>query len=135
MFLQPKKIKFKKTKKGKLKKIEFKTNRLKFGILGLKSLESGIITAKQIEAARQAISRKVKKKGKIWIRIFPYVPITSKPLSARMGKGKGSVSHWGAKISGGTILFEVCGQDTQILLNALKTGGAKLPVKTKITYI
>ena len=135
MFLQPKKIKYKKTKKGKLNKFEFKTNKLKFGTVGLKAVNSAIITARQIEASRQAISRKIKKKGKLWIRIFPDIPITSKSVAARMGKGKGSVSHWGAKVYGGSILFEICGvKDFNIVKNALKTGGAKLPLKTRIIH-
>lgn len=134
MFLQPKKTKYKKTKKGKIRKLEFKANKLIFGSVGLKAINSGIITARQIEATRQAISRKVKKKGKIWIRIFPDVPITAKPISARMGKGKGSLSHWGAKVKGGTMLFEICGvKDIKIIKSALRTGSAKLPLKTKIS--
>lgn len=133
MFLQPKKTKYKKTRKGKLRKLEFKTNKLKFGTVGLKSINSGIITARQIEAARQAISRKIKKKGKLWIRIFPDLPITAKPLASRMGKGKGALSHWGVKVKGGTVLFEICGiEDPKIIKNSLKTGSAKLPLKTKI---
>lgn len=133
MFLQPKKTKYKKTKKGKLNKLEYKTNKLKFGTIGLKAVNSAIITARQIEASRQAISRKIKKKGKLWIRSFPDIPITSKSLAARMGKGKGSISHWGARIKGGSIIFEICGvKDFNITKNALRTGGAKLPLKTKI---
>lgn len=133
MFLQPKKTKYKKTKKGKLNKLEFKTNKLKFGTIGLKAVNSATISARQIEAARQAISRKIKKKGKLWIRIFPDVPITAKSVASRMGKGKGSLSHWGAKIKGGSVLIEICGvKDLNIIKNALRTGGAKLPLKTKI---
>ena len=133
MFLQPKKTKYKKTRKGKLNKLEFRTNKLKFGTVGLKAVNSAIVTARQIEASRQAISRKIKRKGKLWIRIFPDTPITSKSVASRMGKGKGSVSHWGAKVHGGSILFEICGiKDFSIIKNALKTGGAKLPLKTRI---
>ncbi len=134
MFLQPKKTKYSKVKKGKLRKLEFKKNKLQFGSVGLKAVNSAVLTARQIESTRQAISRKIKKKGKIWIRIFPDLPITTKPISARMGKGKGSLSHWSARIKGGTMLFEICGiKDYKIIKNALRTGGAKLPVKTKIT--
>ena len=93
MFLQPKQTKNKKTKKGKIQKLEFRTNKLQFGNIGLKAMNSAIITARQIESTRQAISRKIKKKGKIWIRVFPDLPITAKPISSRMGKGKGSLSH------------------------------------------
>ena len=133
MFLQPKKTKYKKTKKGKLNKLEYKTNKLQFGTIGLKAVNSAIITARQIEASRQAISRKIKKKGKLWIRTFPDIPITSKSVDARMGKGKGAISHWGARVKGGSIIFEICGvKDFNIVKNALRTGGAKLPVKTKI---
>lgn len=132
MFLEPKKPKHKKLHKGKLRQLEFKANKLQFGNVGLKAVNSGIITARQIEATRQAISRKIKKKGKIWIRVFPDLPITAKPMSARMGKGKGSLSHWGVRVRGGTILFEICGvKDPQILQTALRTGSAKLPLKTK----
>lgn len=128
----PKKTKYKKIKKGKLKRLESKENVLKFGTIGLKAQESGIITSRQIEAARQAIVRKIKRKGKIWIRIFPHLPITSKPIGVRMGKGKGQISHWGARVRGGTILFEICGVSIVTVTLALKTGGAKLPIKTKI---
>jgi large subunit ribosomal protein L16 len=131
MFLQPKKTKFKKTRKGTLKSLDFnKSNKLKFGTIGLKAMESGMITARQIEAARQAINRKIKRKGKIWIKIFPDIPVTSKPISSRMGKGKGSVSHWCAKVRGGTTIFEICGVKKSVVIEAFKTGGAKLPVKT-----
>ena len=133
MFLQPKKVKFKKIRKGKLVALEFKSNKLRFGTIGLKAAEAGIITARQIEACRQAMSRKIKKKGKSWIRIFPDIPITSKPISARMGKGKGALSHWGARIRGGTVLFEICGvKDPKITMAALRTGQAKLPIKTRV---
>jgi large subunit ribosomal protein L16 len=126
------KIKFKKTRKGKLVKFEFKSNQLKFGVIGLKAAEAGILNSRQIEAARQAISRKTKRKGKIWIKIFPNLPITSKPTGTRMGKGKGQISHWGAKVRGGTVIFEICGVNIRTVISALKTGGAKLPIKTKI---
>jgi large subunit ribosomal protein L16 len=128
----PRQTKYKKTKKGKLVKLEFKANKLTFGNVGLKAAESGIINSKQIEAARQAIVRKIKRKGKVWIKIFPDLPITSKPTGIRMGKGKGAVSHWGARVRGGTVLFEICGVSFSTVLLALRTGGAKLPIKTKI---
>ena len=134
MFNGPKYIKFKKTKKGNLKKLEFKANKLQFGTIGLKAAESGIISAKQIETARQAITRKIKRKGKVWIRIFPYLPITSKPTGIRMGKGKGNFSHWGSRVKSGNVLFEICGINPDNIIKALKTGGAKLPIKTKIFH-
>lgn len=132
MYNGPRQTKFKKTKKGKLVKLEFKSNSLKFGTIGLKAAESGIISYKQIEAARQAIVRKIKRKGKVWIRIFPDLPITSKPTGIRMGKGKGQIDHWGARVRGGTVLFEICGVNSNSALAAFRTGGAKLPIKTKI---
>ena len=134
MILLPKRSKFKKVKKGKLTKFEFKSNNLKFGTIGLKAKESGIISARQIESARQAIVRKVSRKGKLWIRIFPDLPITNKPREVRMGKGKGSVSFWAARVSAGRVLFEICGVATSIACLAFRTGGAKLPIKTKIIF-
>lgn len=132
MFLQPRKIKYRKTRKGKLKNLEFKANTIKFGELGLKAETAGMITARQIEAARRAIARKIKRKGKIWICIFPDLPITAKPIESRMGKGKGPVSHWVARVRGGSTLFEVCGIPTHIAIEALRSGSKKLPMKTKI---
>ncbi len=132
MFLQPRKTKYKKIRKGRLKKLEFKANTIKFGELGLKAQVSGMITARQIESARRAIARKIKRKGKIWICIFPDLPITSKPTESRMGKGKGAVSHWAARVRGGTTLFEVCGIPTHVAIEALKSGSKKLPIRTKI---
>ena len=132
MLKKPKQNKYKKTKKGKLTKFEFKSNDLNFGNIGLKAAESGILSARQIEASRQAIMRKIKRKGKVWVKIFPDLPITSKPTGIRMGKGKGQVSHWGAKVRGGTVIFELCGITLSIAISALRTGGAKLSIKTKI---
>ncbi len=132
MFLQPKKTKYKKTRKGKLKKLEVKANTLRFGELGLKAEVAGLITARQIEAARRAIARKIKRKGKIWISIFPDLPITEKATESRMGKGKGAVSYWVARVRGGTTLFEICGIPKHIAIEALRSGSQKLPVKTKI---
>ena len=132
MFNAPQKSKFKKTKKGKLKKLEYKATNLTFGTVGLKAKEAGILNVRQIEAARQSIARKTKRKAKIWIKIFPDLPITSKPTGVRMGKGKGQVSHWGARVKGGAVLFEVCGANLKIIIHALKTASAKLPIKTKI---
>ena len=134
MLNAPRKTKYKKTKKGKLVKLEFKSTSLSFGTVGLKASEAGILNARQIEAARQAIARKTKRKAKIWIKIFPDVAITAKPTGVRMGKGKGQVSHWGARVRGGTVLFEVCGVNLKVILTALKTASAKLPIKTKIFH-
>ena len=132
MFLQPRKTKYKKTRKGRLKLLEFKSNNIKFGELGLKAQVAGVISARQIEAARRAIVRKIKRKGKVWICIFPDLPITAKPTESRMGKGKGVVSYWVARVRGGTTLFEICGVPNHIAVEALKAGSQKLPVKTKI---
>ena len=132
MFLQPRKTKYRKARKGRLKKLEFKSNSVKFGELGLKAQGAGMITANQIEAARRTMARKIKRKGKIWIRIFPDLPITAKPTESRMGKGKGAVSYWVARVRGGTTLFEICGIPKHIAIEALKAGSKKLPIKTKI---
>jgi large subunit ribosomal protein L16 len=132
MFLQPRKTKYKKLRKGKLKKLEFKASTIRFGEFGLKAQVAGMITARQIEAARRTIARKIKRKGKIWICIFPDLPITAKPTESRMGKGKGAVSYWAARVRGGTTLFEVCGIPKHIAMEALRAGSKKLPVKTKI---
>lgn len=134
MLLQPKKTKYKKSRKGKLPRLNFKSIDLKFGNIGLKAIESGIITSRQLESARQAINRKIKRKGKLWLRIFPSIPVTVKPTAVRMGKGKGSVNHWVVKIGAGTILIELCGVSHFVAKAALKTGKAKLPLKTKIFY-
>jgi large subunit ribosomal protein L16 len=134
MWLQPKKTKYKKMQKGKLTKTNFRSNRLTFGSIGLKAIKSGTISSRHIEAARQAIVRKLSRKGKLWIRVFPTIPITAKPIEVRMGKGKGNVSHWGVKISSGTVLFEVDGIAKNIAISAFQTGGAKLPIKTAILW-
>jgi len=134
MFLQPKHFKYKKIKKGKLQKHKYKKNKLDFGNIGLKACESGYITARQLEAARQAIVRKTGRQGKLWVKIYPKTPITKKPNEVRMGKGTGTISHWAAKTRGGSVIFELTGIDDTIARNAFRTGGAKLPVITKICY-
>ena len=132
MFLQPKKRKYKKSHKGRLKNFNFKSCSVQLGSIALQAVESGYISAKQIESARQSINRKIKRKGKIWIKIFPNNPVTKKPTEVRMGKGKGSVSHWSAKVKAGSVLFEIAGISLKKAVSALSTGGAKLPLKTKI---
>ena len=134
MLLQPKKLKHKKLHKNSLAFLNFKSNSLKFGTIGLKVIESGFISARNIEAARQAINRKLKRKGKLWIRIFPHLPVTSKGVGTRMGKGKGAIAQYSAKVSGGTLLFELCGVAFSSAKAAFQTGGAKLPLKTKIIW-
>ena len=131
MLLQPNKVKHKKIRKGKLIRFCYDSD-LSFGTIGLKALESGFVSARQLESARQAIARKMKKKGRLWVRIFPSLPVTKKPAEVRMGKGKGNVSHWVAKIKGGSTLFEVCGVNKKTAVKAFKTGGAKLSVRTQI---
>jgi len=131
MFI-PKKTKFKKYRKGKLKPQTNGLIHLKYGALGLKCLESFRLTSSQIESVRQNINRKIKRKGKIWINVFPDTPVTSKPSEIRMGKGKGSVDYWVSKINAGKIIFEVIGPKSQLLYKALKSAANKLPVKTFI---
>lgn len=132
MFLQPKRSKYKKIRKGILPNLEFRSNKLQFGTIGLKAAESGTISARQLEAARQSITRKINRKGKLWIRIFPSLPITTKPIEVRMGKGKGSVDFWASKVGTGCVIFELCGVTKNTAIAAFKTGGAKLPIKTLI---
>lgn len=134
MIQGPKKLKFKKIKKGRLKKFNFKSsnNKLIFGTLGLKTINSGFINIKQLEAARKAIARHTKRKSKIWIKIATAFPVTAKSTGVRMGKGKGQFSHWSARTRGGTIIFEICGFNINSMILALKAGGKKLPIKTQI---
>ena len=134
MLLQPNKTKYKKLQKGKLSKFNFRSNQLKFGNMGLKVTKSGTISSRQIEAARQAIVRKLNKKGKLWIRVFPTIPITKKPTEVRMGKGKGIFSHWSVKVNAGTVIFETLGAAPINAITAFKTGGAKLPIRTKVLF-
>ena len=123
--LFPKKLRFKKIKKGKLKKYEYRSNFLKFGTIGLKAINSGFITSKQIESAKQAITKKIHRKGKVWVTVFPDQPITAKPTEVRMGKGKGAFSHWAAKVKGGSVIFEICGVNIKVAIKAFKTGGKR----------
>ena len=132
MFLQPKKTKHKKLQKGVLRKSNLKNSFLLKGFYGLKAQESGSISAKQLEAARQAIARKMKKKGKIWVRVWPRLPITRKPNETRMGKGKGAVHYWVSRITNGNIIFELSDIPHKAAITSFRTGAAKLPVKTKV---
>ena len=128
--LQPKRTKFRKQHKGRNRGLAQSGNRVSFGEYGLKSLERGKITARQIEAARRAMTRHVRRVGKIWIRIFPDVPVTKKPLEVRMGKGKGNVEYWVSKIQPGRVLYEMEGVDEATARKAFELAAAKLPVKT-----
>ncbi len=132
--LQPRKTKFRKQQKGRIKGIAHRGHELAFGAFGIKSLETSFITGRQIEAARQAVTRYMKREGQIWIRIFPDKPITKKPNEVRMGKGKGAPDHWAAVIKPGMILFEVGGVDLATAHRALELAADKLPVITKIAY-
>lgn len=129
--LFPKKTKFKKQFKGLIKKKTYRSNKIIFGTYALKALEETRLTSKQIESAKNSISKKMKKIGFIWVRIFPDVPVTLKPIEIRMGKGKGSVSLWVSKIRKGQILYEIGGISLKNAQTALKTGSNKLPIKTK----
>jgi large subunit ribosomal protein L16 len=133
MLLQPKKTKFKKLKKNFLSNsLETKACHLEHGFIGLKALESYRITSRQIEAVRQCMNRELKRRGKIWIKIFPHIPVTQTPTENRMGKGKGSVAYWCAPVKIGAVLFEITGVPLVKAKQALQKGSHKLPIKTKI---
>jgi len=130
--LQPKRTKFRKVHKGRNTGLALRGSTVSFGTIALKSVERGRITARQIEAARRAISRRVKRGGKIFIRVFPDKPITEKPLEVRMGNGKGSVEYWVAEIQPGKVLYEIEGVADDLAREAFLLAAAKLPVKTTI---
>lgn len=129
--LQPKRTKFRKQFKGRIHGMSKGGTELNFGAFGLKALEPERITARQIEAARRAITRHMKRAGRVWIRIFPDLPVTSKPTEVRMGKGKGSVDYWAARVAPGRIMFELDGVSEEIAREALRLGASKLPIKTR----
>ncbi|MBU1012186.1 MAG: 50S ribosomal protein L16 [Bacteroidetes bacterium] len=129
--LQPKKTKFRKMQKGKMKGNSFRGNQIAFGSFGIKALEETWITGRQIEAARQAVTRYMKREGQIWIRIFPDKPITKKPAEVRMGKGKGAPEYFVARVTPGRILFEAEGVPLEIAKEALRLASQKLPIKMK----
>ena len=130
--LQPKKTKYRKMHKGRIKGVAKGGFALNFGSYGLKALEPDRVTSRQIEATRRAITRHMKRAGRVWIRIFPDVPVSKKPTEVRMGKGKGSVEFWAAKVKPGRIMFEIDGVSDAVAREALELGAAKLPVKCKI---
>ena len=130
--MQPKRTKFRKQFKGRIHGDAKGGTALNFGAFGLKAMEPERITARQIEAARRAISRHIKRAGRLWIRIFPDVPVTSKPAEVRMGKGKGAVDYWAARVHPGRIMFEIDGVPDDVAREALRLGAAKLPVRTRI---
>ena len=129
--LQPKKTKYRKVQKGRMKGNAGRGYRLSNGMYGIKSLDSKFLTSRQIEAARIAATRYMKREGNIWIKIFPDKPITKKPLEVRMGKGKGAVEYWAAVVKPGRILFEIGGVPIEVAKEALRLAAQKLPVKTK----
>ena len=128
--LQPKRTKFRKQQKGRNRGLALNGNKVSFGVYGLKAVTRGRITARQIEAARRAMTRHIKRGGKVWIRIFPDVPVTKKPLEVRQGKGKGNVEYWVAKIQPGKMLYEMEGMDEKIARRAFHLAAAKLPIQT-----
>lgn len=130
--LQPKRTKFRKQHKGRIKGAAKGGTDLTFGAFGLKAQEPDRITARQIEAARRAITRHMKRAGRVWIRIFPDVPVSKKPTEVRMGKGKGTPEFWAARVKPGRIMFEIDGVSRVIAEEALRLGAAKLPIKTRI---
>lgn len=128
--LTPKRTKYRKTQKGRMKGISQRGHRLSNGMFGIKSLESKFITSRQIEAARIAATRYMKREGMLWIKIFPDKPITKKPLEVRMGKGKGNVEYWVALVQPGKIMFEMAGVEEELAREAFRLASAKLPIKT-----
>ncbi len=129
--LQPKRTKFRKAHKGRIRGEAKGGSDLNFGTYGLKALQPERITARQIEAARRAMTRHMKRQGRVWIRIFPDVPVTQKPTEVRMGKGKGSVEYWAAKVKPGRIMFELDGVSEPVAREALRLAAMKLPVKCR----
>ncbi|MBV6473025.1 MAG: 50S ribosomal protein L16 [Saprospiraceae bacterium] len=130
--LQPKRLKYRRQQKGRIKGVAHRGTTVAFGTFGLKALESSRITNRQIEAARIAMTRHMKREGNVWIRIFPDKPITSKPAEVRMGKGKGALDHYVAVVKAGAIMFEMDGIPYQVAAEAFHLAAQKLPIKTKV---
>ncbi len=130
--LQPKRTKFRKAFKGRLHGNAKGGTQLNFGSYGLKAMEPERVTARQIEAARRAITRQMKRAGRVWIRVFPDLPVSKKPTEVRMGKGKGSPEFWAARVKPGKIMFELDGVSDEVAREALRLGAAKLPIKTRV---
>jgi large subunit ribosomal protein L16 len=130
--LSPKRTKYRKQHKGRISGLAKGGSDLNFGSHGLKAIEPERITARQIEAARRAMTRHMKRQGRVWIRIFPDVPVTKKPTEVRMGKGKGSVEFWAAKVKPGRIMFEIDGVADSVAQEALRLAAMKLPIKTRV---
>jgi len=130
--LQPKKPRYRKQHKGRIHGNSKGGTALNFGSYGLKAIEPERVTARQTEAARRAMTRKMKRQGRVWIRIFPDVPISKKPTEVRMGKGKGSVEYWAARVKPGRVMFEIDGVSDEVAREALRLAAMKLPIKTRI---
>lgn len=129
--LQPKRTKFRKQHKGRIHGAAKGGTTLNFGAFGLKAMDPERVTARQIEAARRAITRHMKRQGRVWIRVFPDVPVSKKPTEVRMGKGKGAPEYWAARVKPGRIMFEIDGVSRAVAEEALRLGSAKLPVRTR----
>jgi len=132
--LLPKRTKFRKAFKGRIHGLAKGGSDLNFGSFGLKATQPERITARQIEAARRAMTRHMKRQGRVWIRIFPDLPVTKKPTEVRMGKGKGSVEFWAAKVKPGRVMFEIDGVPEAVAVEALRLAAMKLPVKTRVVH-
>jgi len=128
--LQPKRTKFRKQQKGRNRGLAVRGSRVSFGDFGLQCTDRGRLTARQIESARRAINRYIKRGGRVWIRVFPDKPVSKKPLEVRMGKGKGNPEYWVALVQPGTMLYEIQGVDEELAREAFRLAGAKLPVAT-----
>ena len=129
--LQPKRTKYRRVQKGRMKGLAHRGSQISFGSFAIKTLDEAFITSRQIEAARIAVTRYMKREGKVWIRIFPDKPMTAKPAEVRMGKGKGAPSHWVAPVKPGRIMFECDGVPLEVAKEAMRLAAQKLPVKTK----
>ena len=132
--MQPGKTKYRKAQKGRIHGKSSTATRLNYGTYGLKAIKAGRITARQIEAARRALTRFMKRSGRVWIRIFPDIPVSKKPTEVRMGKGKGSIEYWMCRVKPGRIMFEVDGIPLDVAKQALDRASAKLPIKTKMIW-
>lgn len=132
--LSPRKTKYRKTFKGRIHGVATQGNSLAFGSYGLQAMSPDRITARQIEAARRAIARHLKRMGRVWIRVFPDVPVTSKPAEVRMGSGKGSVEYWACRVKTGRVLFEIDTTSLEIAKEAFRLAAAKLPIATRVVH-
>ena len=132
--MQPKRTRYRKQQKGRNRGLSLRGHKVSFGEYGLKAITGGRLTARQIEAARRAMTRHIRRGGKIWIRIFPDVPVTKKPLESRQGKGKGNVEYWVAKVQPGRMLYEIEGVEEDLAREAFRRAAAKLPVQTTFAH-